>query len=130
MKTFAEFWPLYVGEPRRPITRALHFCGRSAAGVRALPFWGRSAGVGVGLTAVLTQRWVLRPLAVVQGYAWAWAGHFGFEKNRPATFKYPLWSLAGDWKMWALMLAGRMGGEVKKLGLGAPPAGTPQGVRP
>ena len=116
MKTFAEFWPFYVGEHRKPVTRALHFCGSSAVVVLAL-------------TAVLTQRWVLLPVAVVQGYAWAWVGHFGFEKNRPATFKYPLWSFAGDWKMWALMLTGRMGAEVKRLGLDSPPAGARQGVR-
>ena len=117
MKTFAEFWPFYVGEHRKPVTRALHFSGSSIAVVLAL-------------SALVTQRWVLLPVALVQGYAWAWVGHFGFEKNRPATFKYPLWSLAGDWKMWALMLTGRMGAEVKRLGLDAPLAGAPQGARP
>jgi hypothetical protein len=117
MKTFAEFWPFYVGEHRKPITRNLHFCGNSVA-------------LALLLAAVLTQRWALLPAAVVQGYAWAWIGHFGFEKNKPATFKYPLWSLAGDWKMWGLMLTGRMGAEVKRLGLDAPLAGAPQGARP
>jgi hypothetical protein len=117
MKTFAEFWPFYLGEHRKPITRALHFIGSSTA-------------VVLVLLAVVTQRWTLLPVALVQGYAWAWIGHFGFEKNRPATFKYPLWSFAGDWKMWALMLTGRMGPEVKRLGLAEPLAGAPQHARP
>jgi hypothetical protein len=50
----------------------------------------------------------------VPGYAAAWAGHFFVEHNRPATFKHPLWSLAGDYKMVALMLAGRMDEEVAR----------------
>ena len=117
MKTFAEFWPFYVGEHRKPITRALHFCGSSIA-------------VVLLVTALLTQRWSLLGVALVQGYAWAWVGHFGFEKNKPATFKYPLWSFAGDWKMWALMLTGRMGAEVKRLGLAESLGGAPQHARP
>jgi len=117
MKTFAEFWPFYVGEHRKPITRSLHFAGSSLALVLV------AAGIFTG-------RWGLLPAALVQGYAWAWVGHFGFEKNRPATFKYPLWSFLGDWKMWALMLTGRMGAEVKRLGLGEPLAGAPQHLRP
>ncbi|HEY8428001.1 MAG TPA: DUF962 domain-containing protein, partial [Sandaracinaceae bacterium] len=48
-----------------------------------------------------------------------WAGHFGFEKNRPATFKFPLWSLAGDFKMWSHMVRGRLwsGDPLEELGL-------------
>jgi hypothetical protein len=117
MKTFAEFWPFYLGEHRKPVTRALHFCGSSLA----------LALVAVG---IFTGRWALLPVALVQGYAWAWVGHFGFEKNKPASFKYPLWSFAADWKMWALMLTGRMGAEVKRLGLGEPLAQAPQHARP
>jgi hypothetical protein len=116
MKTFAEFWPFYVGEHRRPITRALHFAGSSLALVLVA-------------TGAFTGRWGLLPVALVQGYAWAWIGHFGFEKNRPATFKYPLWSFVGDWKMWSLMLTGRMGAEVKRLGLAEPLAQAPQHAR-
>src|SRR5262245_536797 len=116
MKTFAEFWPFYVGEHRKPVTRALHFAGSSC-------------GLLLLVAALATQRWVLLPVSLVQGYAWAWIGHYGFEKNRPATFKHPLWSFAGDWKMWFLMLTGRMGAEVKRLGLADPLGGAPQHAR-
>ena len=101
MKTFAEFWPFYVREHSRPGTRALHAVG-TLTGTALL----------VGLAA--TGRWRWLPVALVPGYAAAWVGHFFVEHNRPATFKHPLWSLLGDYKMVALMLAGRMGGEVKR----------------
>ena len=101
MKTFEEFWPFYVREHSRAGTRALHAAG-TAAGTALL----------VGLLA--TGRWRWLPLALVPGYAAAWAGHFFVEHNRPATFKHPLWSLVGDYKMVALMLAGRMDEEVAR----------------
>ena len=101
MKTFAEFWPFYVREHSRPGTRALHLVG-TLTGTALL----------VGLAA--TGRWRWLPLALVPGYAAAWVGHFFVEHNRPATFKHPLWSLAGDYKMVALMLTGRMGREVER----------------
>ena len=101
MKTFAEFWPFYVREHSRPATRALHAVG-TLAGTALL----------VGLAA--TGRWRWLPLALVPGYAAAWVGHFFVEHNRPATFKHPFWSLLGDYKMVALMLAGRMGEEVER----------------
>ncbi len=101
MKTFGEFWPFYVREHSRPATRALHAAG-TLAGTALL----------IGLAA--TGRWRWLPLAFVPGYAAAWAGHFFVEHNRPATFKHPLWSLAGDYKMVALMLAGRINEEVAR----------------
>ena len=52
--------------------------------------------------------------APIVGYGFAWIGHFAIEKNRPATFQYPLWSLIADWKMWAMMLVGRMSTEVER----------------
>src|SRR5215210_8847721 len=102
MKTFEEFWPFYVREHSRPGTRALHLAG-TLAGTALL----------VGLAA--TGRWRWLPVALVPGYAAAWAGHFLVEKNRPATFKYPLWSFMADQKMFGLMLTGRMEEEIKRI---------------
>jgi hypothetical protein len=104
-QTFAEFWPFYLGEHSEPANRWLHFTGTSLALLQII----------YGLA---TRRFWLLLTALVTGYAFAWIGHFLLEKNRPATFTYPLFSFAGDWKMWALMLMGRLDGEMKKLGLG------------
>lgn len=101
MKSFEEFWPFYVREHSRRGTRALHAAGTAAA-----------TALAVGLLA--TGRWRWLPVALVPGYAAAWLGHFLVEHNRPATFKHPLWSLVGDYKMFALMLAGRMDEEVAR----------------
>ncbi len=99
--TYAAFWPFYLGEHRVRLTRALHFVGTSLA------------VVVLGLT-VWSGNWWLLPVAIVQGYAWAWASHFFVEKNRPATFTYPGWSFISDWRMWALMLTGQLNAELEK----------------
>jgi len=117
MKSFAEFWPFYVREHSRPLTRVLHAAG--TLGSTALLVW-----------LVATARWRWLPLALLVGYGAAWVGHFFVEHNRPATFKHPLWSLMGDYKMVALMLAGRMGGEVERATAQAPRHSSPQGSRP
>jgi hypothetical protein len=101
MKTFEEFWPFYVREHGKAATRALHAAGTVASGALL-----------VGLLA--TGRWRWLPLALVAGYGPAWVAHFFVERNRPATFKHPLWSLMGDYKMFALTLAGRMDEEVAR----------------
>jgi hypothetical protein len=100
--SFEEFWPYYVGEHRDPRCRALHYVGTTLA-------------IGTVATAVVTVNpaWLL--LTPVVGYAPAWIGHFVIEKNRPATFKYPVWSLRGDLKMLSLALAGKMGDELERL---------------
>ena len=87
MKTFSEFYPFYLGEHRNPMCRRLHFIGTSIAAVLLV-------------SAVVTQHWWLIAVALVEGYAFAWVGHFFFEHNRPATFKYPLFSFMGDWRLW------------------------------
>jgi hypothetical protein len=100
IQSFAEFWPFYVREHSAPACRALHFIG--------------STLVLVVIAAAATYNWWLLLAAPLVGYGFAWIGHFAIEKNKPASFKYPLWSFLADWKMWALMLAGRMGAEVQK----------------
>jgi len=101
-RSFAEFWPYYVSEHSRPGTRLLHFCGT----LLLLP---------VLLLAVLTSPWYLLLLPLV-GYGFAWISHATVERNKPATFDYPLWSLLADFKMFALMCTGRMKAEVEKYG--------------
>jgi hypothetical protein len=102
IKSFEEFWPYYVEEHSHPATRALHFAGTAAA---------------LGCLGVLAAKgkWKWLPLALAPGYAAAWAGHFLVEKNRPATFKYPLWSFMADQKMFGLMLTRRMEEEIERL---------------
>jgi hypothetical protein len=94
-KTFDDFYPYYLQEHSNRTCRRLHFVGSSL-------------GIGLALAALMTQSWWLLLLALVQGYAWAWVGHFFFEHNRPATFKYPWMSFKGDWKMWWQMLTGKI----------------------
>jgi hypothetical protein len=94
-KSFGEFWPYYLGEHSKPTTRLFHCVGSFT-------------GIAVLIALIAVGKWWLFPLAFVPGYALAWIGHFFIEKNRPATFTYPLWSFLGDWKMLALMLTGRL----------------------
>ncbi|MGH9904291.1 MAG: Mpo1-like protein [Pyrinomonadaceae bacterium] len=101
-KSFTEFWPFYVAEHSRRGTRLLHLIG-TTTGLALLIFF------------IASGRWWLFPLAFIPGYGAAWAGHFFIEKNRPATFQYPLWSFISDYKMIGLMLVGRMELEVKRV---------------
>jgi hypothetical protein len=93
--SFAEFYPFYLTEHSNRTCRRLHFVGTSLA--------------LVCLTALLVSRnpwWLLAGL--VCGYGFAWVGHFAFEKNKPASFKRPLYSFMGDWKMWWQILTGKI----------------------
>lgn len=99
--TYKAFWPYYVSEHRGKVTRNLHFLGTSLVLLSLL-------------LGVLVNAWFLLAVPFV-GYGFAWLGHFVFEKNRPATFEYPLWSLMADFHMFALMCAGRMDREVKRM---------------
>ena len=99
--TFREFWPYYVREHSKPITRTLHFIGSTLV-------------LALVVAAIMTGRWWLLLLAPVAGYGFAWVGHFGFEKNRPATFKYPIYSFISDWVMYGKILSGTMRAEVER----------------
>lgn len=99
--SFASFWPYYLSEHSKPQTRALHYIGTSLV-------------VLLAIAALASGRWWLFAALPLAGYAFAWVAHFGVEKNRPATFTYPLWSLAADFKMWWYWLTGRLGHELEK----------------
>ena len=103
-QTFESFWPFYLREHSRSQTRALHYLGTSLV-------------VLIALLAVLIGRWWLLLAVPIAGYFFAWVAHYGIEKNRPATFTYPLWSLRADFRMWWLWLTGRLGPELKRAGV-------------
>ncbi|HJR55180.1 MAG TPA: DUF962 domain-containing protein [Rhizomicrobium sp.] len=94
-QSFAEFYPFYLSEHSRRETRRIHFMGSALALLCLL--WALLSGEA---------RWFLA--AVICGYGFAWFGHVFFEKNRPATFRYPLYSLMGDWKMFWQILTGKI----------------------
>lgn len=93
-RSFRDFYPFYLSEHANRTSRRLHFTGTSLACLLIL-------------LSVITQRWWILGLALVQGYAFAWVGHFFFEHNRPATFRYPAFSFLGDWRLWWEMLTGK-----------------------
>jgi len=94
-QTYTEFWPYYLREHRLPATRAVHYAGSLLV----------LACLGMALVT-RDWRWLLAmPLA---GYGFAWTAHFGIEHNKPATFGHPFWSLASDYRMLGLWLAGRL----------------------
>ncbi len=93
--SFREFYPFYLAEHANRTSRRLHFIGSCGALVLVA-------------TAIATRNpwWLLA--ALVCGYAFAWVGHLFFEKNRPATFRHPFYSFAGDWVMFKDIVTGRI----------------------
>lgn len=94
IKTFEEFWPYYLAEHSRPLTRYLHLAGTLT-------------GTTLLILAILSWSYWLILAGLVSGYAFAWLSHLFVERNRPATFKYPLWSFIADYKMAVMTLTGR-----------------------
>ena len=94
-ETFKDFYPFYLNEHRNGVCRSLHFVGSSCV-LTVIGF------------AIVTSSWKLLLLAPLAGYGFAWVGHFFFEKNKPATFKYPFYSFVADWVMMKDILFGRI----------------------
>ena len=93
--SFREFYPYYLGEHGNRTSRRLHVSGTPLA-------------LAIAAGAVVTSRWAWLLAVPLAGYLPAWVGHFFFEGNSPATFRYPLYSLRGDFSMLAEVLTGRM----------------------
>ena len=95
LQSFAEFYLYYLGEHSNRTCRRLHFVGSS-----------------LGLVCLATMFVTGNPLwllaGLLCGYAFAWVGHFGFEKNKPASFKRPLYSFMGDWVMYKDIWTGKI----------------------
>jgi hypothetical protein len=94
-QNFEEFYPFYLGEHADRTSRRLHVIGTSAAVLQIL-------------AAIVLREPMLCLTALVSGYGFAWVGHYVFEKNRPATFKHPLYSLRGDFRMAREVFSGRI----------------------
>jgi hypothetical protein len=103
-RSFADFWPYYLREHGRPGTRGLHYAGTTLVVILAIAL-------------LASGNWLWAALMPLAGYGFAWLAHFAVERNRPATFTYPLWSLAGDFRMWWLWMAGRLEPELRRAGV-------------
>jgi hypothetical protein len=102
IESYQEFWDFYVSEHSQPLTRYLHFIGTTL-------------GIVLFVWILRSENLIYLPLCLVVGYAFAWFSHFFVEHNKPATFKYPLWSFISDYKMMWFMLTGRMNAEVRRV---------------
>lgn len=91
IQTYKEFWPYYLAEHSKPMTKLLHLVGTLVA--TSILVW-----------SIATRHWYYIAAATVIGYGFAWVSHFFVEKNKPATFKYPLWSFISDYRMAVAML--------------------------
>ncbi|MFZ6046391.1 Mpo1-like protein [Pseudomonas sp. CR3202] len=94
-QSFAEFYPYYLQEHSNDTCRRLHYVGSLLV-------------LGILGYALATQQWLWLLALPLAGYGFAWVGHFVFEKNKPATFKYPFYSFMGDWVMLKDALTGRI----------------------
>lgn len=101
-RSFSEFYPYYLSEHKDPVCRRLHYIGSTLV-------------LAILVTLALTGLWGYWWLMLLAGYGFAWVGHFKFEHNKPATFKYPFYSLAADWVMYKDFLTGQLEQKLQKL---------------
>ena len=101
-RSFSEFYPYYLSEHKNPVCRRLHYLGSTLV-------------LAILVSLMLTGLWGYWWLMLVAGYGFAWVGHFKFEHNKPATFKYPFYSLAADWVMYKDFLTGQLQQKLQKL---------------
>ena len=104
IETFEDFWPFYLREHAKPETRLWHIVGTGA-------------GSALLVAALVTLSYQLFLGALIAGYGPAWAVHFLVEKNRPATFRHPLWSLISDYRMAGAWLTGTLDQELDRAGV-------------
>ena len=102
--SYQEFWPHYLLEHGKSNTRFLHFIGTGIAIVFLFNF-------------LLAQHWPSLFIALIAGYFFAWIGHYVIEKNRPATFTHPVWSLISDFRMFFLWLGRGLESELERAGV-------------
>ncbi|MEP2988439.1 MAG: DUF962 domain-containing protein [Parasphingorhabdus sp.] len=105
--SFESFWPFYLQEHSKSATRNFHYVGTSLV-------------VAIGIYAIVAANWWLMLAMPLAGYFFAWLSHWRIEKNRPATFTYPLWSLIADFKMWGMWLTGQLKSELERAGVEEP----------
>lgn len=103
-RSFRDFWPHYLREHKRPATRRLHYAGTGLVLLLAI-------------AAAAIRDWRLLAIVPVAGYGFAWFSHAAVERNRPATFTYPLWSLAADFRMAWLWVSGGLDSELAEAGV-------------
>lgn len=102
LKKYSQFWPYYLSQHLNPVCRALHVVGTLTS-------------LGFVVLAFLLKKPSLVLAGIGVGYAFAWIGHFVFEKNRPATFQQPIYSFLSDFVMLFKILTGQISREILDL---------------
>lgn len=105
--TYAQFWPYYLREHSKRRTRAVHYAGTALV-------------IASALLLAATGNWLWLLAIPLAGYGFAWFGHFFIERNRPATFTYPWWSLVSDFRMFFLAVSGRLRPHLEAAGVEPP----------